>query len=481
MTETSAESNTRIFLGARGFEQADLVMASWQKAVSAVLFLGVVCVFAFGNWQTALFGLNALFTTFFLLSTLYRVLLIDISLKRHNEIQVPDPELQPPHGQWPRYVVQVPLYKEPQAVGQIVAALGQLDYPQDRLSIQLLIEADDTQTREALTQTPLEPPFCVVDIPVSYPRTKPKACNVGLARAHGDYLVVYDAEDRPEADQLKKAVLAFARCPANVVCIQAKLSFYNSARNPLTRCFTAEYAMWFDLCLPGLDALRAPIPLGGTSNHFKLSVLKELKGWDEYNVTEDCDLGLRLFARGYRTRILDSTTWEEACPRLPAWFRQRSRWVKGYIQTYFVHTRHLGELTRRLGFFHSLHFHLLVGGSVLAQLLNPVYWTLTLVWIVSGLVPVSLGSVTMFRELVSSYFPWPIFVMAALCLFLGNFIFVYSCAVACTCRGFVKVVKYTPLMIVYWFFMSLAAWKGALQLLWKPHYWEKTQHLSVGS
>jgi glycosyltransferase XagB len=170
---------------------------------------------------------------------------------------------------------------------------------------------------------------------------------------------------------LKKAVLAFEQSESNVACIQGKLNFYNSDVNWLTRCFTAEYAMWFDLCLPGLDVLRAPIPLGGTSNHFRLSVLQELKGWDEYNVTEDCDLGLRLFSRGYRTRMLDSTTWEEACTRAPVWYRQRSRWVKGYIQTYLVHTRSPLKHLRSLGFWNALHFHMLIGGSVISQLLSP--------------------------------------------------------------------------------------------------------------
>jgi len=484
------------FLGPRGFPTAERTLCPWQRALLAgVLILLAVPVLWFAVqvvhgllaptagaasflgvvWQQlapmlptvyrAFFFLNLLLTALFLFAALYRVLLIDLSLSRER-ISIAADELQPPPGGWPRYVIQVPLYKEASALPHLVEAIGRLDYPTDRLTVQLLIEADDTETWAALEQIDLVHPFTVVEVPVSQPRTKPKACNVGLASAAGDYLVIYDAEDRPDPDQLKKAVIAFSRCGEEVACIQARLSFYNAGHNLLTRCFTAEYAMWFDLCLPGLDRLHAPIPLGGTSNHFRLDILKRLQGWDEYNVTEDCDLGLRLFIRGWRTRMLDSTTWEEACPRLAWWIRQRSRWVKGYVQTYLVHTRDFGNLTRRLGIANSAHFHLLIGGAVLFQLVSTFYWLLVLVWLI-------------FRpEVVGMFFPGAIFVMAALCLFLGNFAFVYASAIACMRLGFGSVVKYTPLLVLYWIVMSLAAWKGTLQLISRPHFWEKTQHLS---
>lgn len=456
---------TNTYLGARGFQQADYLLCTWQKIAAVALLAGAAAlVYCLGLSRSILY-VNCVFTVFFLLSSLYRVYLIDISLKAHNEVDLAPEDLLPPKSGWPPYVIQVPLYRERKALPHLIEALSKMDYPKDRLTIQLLVEADDAETQEAAAALTIEPPFEVVMVPVSYPRTKPKACNVGLARAEGEYLVIYDAEDRPDPDQLKKAVVAFARSPEDVACIQAKLNFYNPRQNLLSRCFTAEYSMWFDLCLPGLDYLRAPIPLGGTSNHFRLDVLKQLRGWDEYNVTEDCDLGLRLFAAGWRTRILASTTWEEACSWLPGWIRQRSRWVKGYVQTYIVQTRSLWGLTKRLGVVNSLHFHLLVGGSVLAQLLSPFYWALVVVWLVWR--PAAVGD----------FFPGAIFFMAALCLFVGNFVLVYSCAIASIRTGFGRVARYTPLMVVYWIIMSLAAWKGVLQLLWRPHFWEKTQHL----
>ncbi len=452
------------FLGARGFAQADYTLSRWQKLAALVFVAAIVMITLNAKTESLLLWVNGLFATLFLISTVYRLYLIDISLKQPEKIEVASTKLEPPNGEWPRYVIQVPLYREANALPHLMEAMRNLDYPPERMAVQLLVEEDDEQTRDALSGITIAPPFEVVYVPVSYPRTKPKACNVGLARAEGDYLVIYDAEDRPDPDQLKKAVIAFAGCDSTIACIQAKLNFYNTNRNLITRCFTAEYAMWFDLCLPGLDHLRAPIPLGGTSNHFRLEILKELKGWDEYNVTEDCDLGLRLFARGWRTRILDSTTWEEACPRLFSWIRQRSRWVKGYVQTYLVQTRALRQLTGKLGVANSLHFHLLIGGSVFTQLISPFYWLLVMIWLVWQ------------PKVIGEFFPGPVFAMAALCLFVGNFALVYCCAIACQRRDLGTVVKFTPLMIIYWIIACLAAWKGTLQLVWKPHFWEKTQH-----
>jgi len=248
----------------------------------------------------------------------------------------------------PIYTILVPMYKEPEVAQKIARAVTELDYPLDRLDVKLLLEEDDPETRKKIEEVMDQLPKCVEvivcpKVPKGQPKTKPRACNWGLDRARGEFLVIYDAEDRPEGDQLKKAVAAFRTLEAaggkNIVCLQAKLNYFNARQNALTRFFTLEYTTWFDLFLPGLHAFRIPIPLGGTSNHFRTSVLKQLGGWDPFNVTEDCDLGIRMARQGYRTEVLDSTTWEEANSRTGNWIRQRSRWIKGYFQTHLVHTR----------------------------------------------------------------------------------------------------------------------------------------------
>jgi cellulose synthase/poly-beta-1,6-N-acetylglucosamine synthase-like glycosyltransferase len=303
-----------------------------------------------------------------------------------------------------------------------------------------------------------------VVVPDAQPKTKPKACNYGLIHAEGEYVVIYDAEDRPEPDQLKKIVAAFRLAEERIVCIQCKLNYYNSEQNLLTRWFTAEYSHWFDLLMPGLDASDAPIPLGGTSNHFVTERLVELGAWDPYNVTEDADLGIRLFKVGYKTAIIDSTTFEEANSDLYNWVRQRSRWVKGYIQTWLVHMRHPIRLWRTLGMRSFWSFQFMIAGTFVGFLLNPFYWLLTTMWILTH------------AHFIQQTFPGTVYFLAAMGLFLGNFVFVFINVAGVMRRGLFDLVKFALFSPLYWALMSIGAWKGLLQLFYRPYYWEKTVH-----
>ncbi|MBI4425313.1 MAG: glycosyltransferase, partial [Elusimicrobia bacterium] len=187
----------------------------------------------------------------------------------------------------PVYTVLLPLYREANVLPRLLRSIERLDYPPDRLDVKLLIEADDSETARAAAGLEPRDWLEIVRVPQGSPKTKPRACNAGLARARGELVVVFDAEDRPEPAQLRMSVAAFSGLPPGVACLQAKLNCYNARRNALTRLFTLEYTAWFDLFLPGLYALGGPVPLGGSSNHFKTSALKALGGWDPFNVTED--------------------------------------------------------------------------------------------------------------------------------------------------------------------------------------------------
>ncbi len=440
------------------------VLDTRQKVCLVVLLL-LLIVWGGFNLLGMLIFVNALAMLYYLLLSVYKFTLIDLSLGSRKEIEVPPSELAAlREDELPIYTILVPLYHEAQVLRELLVSIARLDYPSDKLDVILLLEADDTETREALARIKLPQAFRRVVVPNMPPKTKPKACNVGLHLARGKYLVIYDAEDRPESDQLKKAVAAFDRSGPDVVCLQAKLNFYNPRQNLLTRLFTLDYSMWFDLFLPGLDYLSQPVPLGGTSNHFRTDKLRDLMGWDPYNVTEDCDLGVRLAAEGYQTRIIDSTTWEEACSSLRYWIRQRSRWIKGYMQTYLVHSRRPLKTARQLGLGGTLGFHLMVGGTPICLLINPLYWLLALVWVVLR------------SEQVAGLFPFPIIVAALVSLFAGNFVFIYAGVLAACRRRYYDLAAYALLMPFYWVLMSIGAWKGVLQLVRRPSFWEKTRH-----
>ena len=465
---------THQLLHTRPEESAYITLSRAQKT-SAIVFLAAIVLYIFhGGFSgsilyiytlTVILILNLFFTLFYVVHSFYKLFLINLSVVRTNQIVVTSEEIGELRVEvCPLYTILVPLYHETETLKKLTESIARLDYPHDRLDVKLLLEEDDIMTIEYAEKLGLAPYFERVIVPHAMPKTKPKACNLGLSRAKGKYLVIYDAEDRPEPDQLKKAVIGFKKAKEGVICLQAKLNFYNQRQNILTRWFTAEYSTWFDLYLPGLSEINSPIPLGGTSNHFVTGVLNEVGGWDPYNVAEDCDLGIRLYRRGYRTQMLDSTTWEEACSSLPYWIRQRSRWIKGYIQTYLVHSRRPIDLVRKLGFTNWLNFQLVIGGNFLCFLLNPIYWFLVFLWFFTRM------------EVFNIIFPASIFVMGALCLFIGNFSFVYITAIGSYRRKYYDLVKYSLLVLPYWVLMSIGAWKGFLQLIIRPHYWEKTRH-----
>jgi glycosyltransferase XagB len=371
-----------------------------------------------------------------------------------------------PDEELPRYSILVPLYREEIVLAELVDRLSALDYPPELLQIQLLVEEDDAETRNALAQFDLDRQFEIVVVSPEVPRTKPRACNVGLARVTGDFCVIYDAEDRPDPDQLRKAVATFADAPRWLVCVQSELQYWNPWTNWLTRNFAAEYAANFSLVLRGLDRFGLPTPLGGTSNHFRTDALRQLGGWDPYNVAEDADIGIRIARRGWRVRRVASVTEEEANSNLASWIRQRSRWLKGYLQTWLVHMRSPLRLWRELGTRNFLAFQLVLGCAVFTTLVNPVFWALFLVYIVNG------------PSHIAILFPAYIFYPAVVAMVAGNVLMMHCLMSGCMERGLLPAVKVMLLAPLYWALMSVAAYKGLIQLI-RPsrrHFWELTEH-----
>ncbi len=418
-----------------------------------IFSLGAVLLLAAAwAWPLALLhGATALLALAFVLAGLFRVALAwigaggpasDASLPRHG---------------LPVYSILVPLYREAAVLPRLARALRALDYPAHLLDIKLVLEEDDAQTIAAAQAC--GDGFEIITVPNHGPRTKPKAANYALPFARGEYLVIYDAEDRPEPDQLLKAVAAFRAHPRRLACVQARLNFYNADRNWLTKMFALDYALWFNLLLPGLDRLGVPMPLGGTSNHFRTQILRDIGGWDAFNVTEDADIGIRLSQLGYRVSMIASTTYEEAPLALEPWLRQRSRWLKGYMQTWLVHMRHPLLLLRRSGVGGFLAFQFFLGGGIVFALANPLLWFLFLggmiwgwqLWGGAGIVPgASLLANNLLLTILAMLSP-------------------RRCG-----RG--DLAPYGLTVIVYWAMVSLAGYRALGQLVTRPFYWEKTTH-----
>ncbi|TMD23620.1 MAG: glycosyltransferase [Chloroflexi bacterium] len=411
--------------------------------------------------------LLALATAVYLVNLGFRLLFLISGLRGAPLVVVADEDARSiPDRVLPVYTVLVPAYHEASVIGHTLQALERLDYPRERLDVKLLLEADDQETIAAATAAAARTSLAIeiARVPVSLPRTKPKACNVGLAHAKGSLVTIFDVEDRPEPLQLRRAALAFRRLPPSVACLQAKLSYHNARQNIITRWFTAEYETWFTLLLPALARHGGPVPLGGTSMHIKRDILERVGGWDPYNVTEDADLGVRLQRFRYQVMVLDSTTLEESNSDFVNWVKQRSRWYKGYLQTWLVHMRHPRRLWRELGPAGFLGLSVMVGAVPILQIINPLFWGLTVLWFVDR------------NPFLQSLLPPAIYFPALLSLVLGNFLALYMGLIAIRVARRPYLLVAALLAPAYWVMMSIAAVRALLQLVIAPSFWEKSVH-----
>lgn len=451
-------------------------IAKWQKVTGALVPLAVV-VGALVNWRVTLTFILVVLNLVFAVGVGFKLFTCFVGMwvqhrhdrerKREQASRTDDPNRLEgwdiPEDELPIYTILVPAFREANVVSDVVRNISALDYPLSKLQVLLLLEPDDVETIEAAKAA--RPPDFVrlVVVPPGGPQTKPKACNVGLAMAEGEFLVIYDAEDRPEGGQLREAVAAFRRSPDETVCVQARLNYFNTDTNILTRMFTLEYSFWFDDMLPGLDALRLPIPLGGTSNHFRVESLRELGGWDPFNVTEDADLGVRAAALGMKVGIIESTTWEEACSEWKAWIRQRTRWIKGYMVTTLVQLSHPVQAWRSLGWRGMVGLVGLIAGTPALFLAAPLMWAFFLYTFLGGVVP-------QFR------IPGWLAPITFAVLVFGNLSMILINALAVRRRGNTRLAGYALLNPAYWVLHSIASWRALWQVIVSPSHWEKTPH-----
>jgi len=430
--------------------------------------IGLLVVIAIGlvlNIRLTVTALIAVFTLLYLIAVIYRAYLFTRSSKSDAlEIVTDEEALIVPDSELPFYTILLPVYKEASVIIKLIENLAQMDYPAGRLEVLLLVEEDDQDTLGALRSAHPPSQFKLVVIPPAEPRTKPKALNFGLTLAQGDIVAVYDAEDMPDVLQLRRAAVALGRYGPEVACLQAKLSYRNATQNIITRWFTVEYAMWFSFFLPGLVTLDAPIPLGGTSNHFRRAALRSLGGWDPYNVTEDCDLGIRMFREHYQIKVLESTTLEEANSDFVNWVKQRSRWYKGYLQTFLINLRSPRVLKSEIGLKGVGHVCAFVGGTPILAMVNPIFWVMTLVWFIAQ------------PAFVPEIFPAPVYYVGLVLWAFGNFLLWYLTVLTARHTRPVGLVLAALLVPIYWVMMSVAAVKAMWQLVVTPTFWEKTAH-----
>jgi glycosyltransferase XagB len=436
-------------------------LSNSQIVAATVILLALIDIALFRGAALVLEGIQLLAGLFFLIVIGLRFLCL-MPLPRAPGVVAPirdDSEL-------PVYTVLVPLFRETAVLNRLVHFLSLLDYPPEKLDIKIILEQNDRPMHAAVQSLNLPPWFNIIVVPAGHPQTKPRALNFAMQFARGALVTVYDGEDIPHSSQLRLAAAQFLQSENEVACLQASLDFYNPAENWLTRHFTSEYAALFRVVLPALAAYGLPLPLGGTSNHFRASALRVVGHWDAHNVTEDADLGIRLARHGFRCGILHSTTLEEANTELGNWTKQRRRWLKGYLQTWLVHTRHPLRVVHETGVAGFLVVQAITVGVFASALLHPLLLA-TAIW---NFLPEQLAAKT--ASLTGSMISG-----ASLVILIAG----YVSAIATSRAGLKKigVVRWSGVLAtipVYWLLISAAAWMALWDFVVAPFHWHKTRH-----
>ncbi|ASM71701.1 MULTISPECIES: glycosyltransferase family 2 protein [Roseobacteraceae] len=380
----------------------------------------------------------------------------------HGHLSAPPPV--PPPFRLPRVSVMVPLLHEKEIANALIKRLERLTYPKSLLEVVLVLEASDIVTRDTIARTELPPWISVIEVPdADCLTTKPRALNYALDFCKGSIIGVWDAEDAPEPDQIEKVVLRFRTAPPDVACLQGILDYYNPRTNWMSRCFTIEYATWWRLILPGIARLGLVLPLGGTTLFFRRDILERLGGWDAHNVTEDADLGVRLARHGYRTELLPTATHEEANCRPWRWVRQRSRWLKGFMITYFVHMRHPRQLLRELGWKRVAGLQVIFLATFSQFAAAPLLWSF---WLIP------LGLPHPVQTTLGTQAVW-----AMTALFVVSELLSLTLGLAAVSgRAHRHLLPWVPTMPFYFPLGALAAYKALYEMIAQPFFWDKTQH-----
>ena len=436
----------------------DINKLTLSRGLAASLFFGIslALIYLFPNVFFA--GITAVAAINLIATLVFKIAMLIAGYKKS-----PSRPVDVPLAEKPVVSLIVPLYHEAAIANDLVMRLSRLTYPKSLLDVVLVLEDKDDQTRQMIEAVSLPSWMRVLRVPDGQIKTKPRALNYALGHTRGDIIGVLDAEDAPATDQIERVVEAFHTAPSNVACVQGILDFYNTKSNWLSRCFTIEYAIWFRIVLAGAARLGLPIPLGGTTVYLRRAALKQVGGWDAHNVTEDADLGIRLYRFGYRTILIPTVTREEANNRIVPWIRQRSRWLKGYIITYMVHMRRPFRLLRELGARKWIGFQMFFLATILQFTLAPALWSFWLVF---------LGLNAPLFEVIPA--DWAkgllaLFLFAELVSLLTGFI-----AVARTQHE--DLMQWVPMMFFYFPMGVFAVYKAWSELVFKPFYWDKTTH-----
>lgn len=278
---------------------------------------------------------------------IFPLIVYRISQKKSRRLQYNLPE------KLPKITILVPAYHEANVLPICMEHIFKVDYPKKLIEVIVLVEMADLETIESAKE--LKKKYSIRHLRIEeseLPQGKPRALNFGLLHAKGDIIGVIDAEDVIDKRLLKEVVSVIN---SGYDVVQGVLDMINDRSGWKNMHLRGEYTHWYRSVVPALVSAKLPVPLSGTTNFFKREVILKMKGWDPYNLTEDFDIGMRLynshkkvglvfdkvkerevgslFKGQYSIAMMHSVTREESPISFLSWLKQRTRWQRGKIQT----------------------------------------------------------------------------------------------------------------------------------------------------
>ena len=365
------------------------------------------------------------------------------------------------------FTVLLPARHEEEVIQTTIGRVVRANYPASLMEVYVICEAGDAGTiakaQEKIEELRREGRRNVEVITFSdQPINKPHGLNIGFRRSHNEVVTIFDAEDEIHPDIFN--VVNTVMLQDNVRVVQAGVQLMNYDSSWYSVLNVLEYFFWFRSRLH-YHAKMGMIPLGGNTVFFAREVVDALGGWDEHNLTEDADMGIRISAMGEKVRVVYDdayVTKEETPPTLNHFMRQRTRWSQGFIQTLRKgHWRELPTAQQKLMALYTLGF--------------PGFQTLLALY-----VPMALWMMITLKLAV----PLTMFLLIPLYLLVAHYFIsvvgLYEFASAHGLRPslrmpIVMALAYLP----YQWVLSFAALRAFLRELRGINNWEKTKHVGA--
>ncbi len=261
----------------------------------------------------------------------------------------------------PSVTVQLPIYNEAHVVGRLIAACAQLDYPRDRLRIQVLDDSTD-ETRALVVQAVADWRARGVEIDLFHRPTrqgyKAGALAYGLERAVTDCVAVFDADFIPPRDFLRRTLPYFA-ADERIGLVQVRWEHLNAGTNWLTRAQLLTMDAHFVIEQVVRSRAGLPMSMNGSCGIWRAAALRNSGGWSAATLTEDLDVSYRALLRGWRfVYVRDVVVPGELPPQVQAYKLQQHRWATGMTQCLVRHalpllrSRRYGPLAKAMGLMH---------------------------------------------------------------------------------------------------------------------------------